>query len=484
MDSERKSLPQDNCETKATFRKPSGDVANRNYRRHSPVTPVSSSSDGSPKCEHSSSPVYSKGNPARITEPQQRRKDTDRELDKNSGRSNNDRGGDSYRHSDRHSSRNSYGHFRHDDYGRHEKHSDDGRRHYQSSSHSGRDSRGFTCSSHAREETGYGRARDQLRNADKYLHDRYDSSGHRSRDRGKESLSIERQKYKDKDSSPDRTGSGRKHTNLISEEKDRERHGRDKDGRDDRRDYRRSSRDHKSDQTLHNDESRGYRNDSKDLHAQKGKNKREDLEINRNKDKYIKASVEENEEKFDFGHENEEPFAKKPKLSNTNEGNDCGRDVTKLYTTVADEKQPLSSKRGHDTGGKDPVEPVHADSAEAATDLNAAKVAAMKAAELVNKNLVGVGFMSTEQKKKLLWGSKKSTVSEESGHRWDTSLIGDRDRQEKFNKLMGVKGNVNVDHKADDPVQAEKQKELQMDLEKQYTAGLRRRDGRTVGLGL
>uniref|UniRef100_A0A2P2KM64 Arginine/serine-rich coiled-coil protein 2 isoform X3 n=1 Tax=Rhizophora mucronata TaxID=61149 RepID=A0A2P2KM64_RHIMU len=46
MDSERKSLPQDNCETKATFRKPSGDVANRNYRRHSPVTPVSSSSDG------------------------------------------------------------------------------------------------------------------------------------------------------------------------------------------------------------------------------------------------------------------------------------------------------------------------------------------------------------------------------------------------------------------------------------------------------
>jgi hypothetical protein len=33
-------------------------------------------------------------------------------------------------------------------------------------------------------------------------------------------------------------------------------------------------------------------------------------------------------------------------------------------------------------------------------------------------------------------------------------------------------------------VEAEKQKELQMDLEKQYTAGLRRRDGRTVGLGL
>lgn len=35
-----------------------------------------------------------------------------------------------------------------------------------------------------------------------------------------------------------------------------------------------------------------------------------------------------------------------------------------------------------------------------------------------------------------------------------------------------------------DVLRAEKQKELQLDLEKQYTAGLRRRDGRTVGLGL
>lgn len=86
--------------------------------------------------------------------------------------------------------------------------------------------------------------------------------------------------------------------------------------------------------------------------------------------------------------------------------------------------------------------------------------------------------MSTDQKKKLLWGNKKSTTAEEvfpsllylndlldplcyllfvsfsfllfalhflnilgnnffqSGHRWDTALFGDRDRQEKFNKLM------------------------------------------------
>ena len=62
-------------------------------------------------------------------------------------------------------------------------------------------------------------------------------------------------------------------------------------------------------------------------------------------------------------------------------------------------------------------------------------------------------------------------------------MFGDRERQEKFNKLMGVKGDTKTEHKPD-VHDADKQKELQMELEKQYTAGLRRRDGRTVGLGL
>ncbi|XP_031128869.1 arginine/serine-rich coiled-coil protein 2-like isoform X2 [Ipomoea triloba] len=92
--------------------------------------------------------------------------------------------------------------------------------------------------------------------------------------------------------------------------------------------------------------------------------------------------------------------------------------------------------------------------------------------------------MTADQKKKLLWGSKKNTTnSEESAHCWDTSTFGDCERQEKFNKLMGVKGNMKMENKPGTQ-DAEKQKELQMDLEKQYTAGLRRRDGRTVGLGL
>ncbi|KAJ0099058.1 hypothetical protein Patl1_21161 [Pistacia atlantica] len=97
-----------------------------------------------------------------------------------------------------------------------------------------------------------------------------------------------------------------------------------------------------------------------------------------------------------------------------------------------------NSKQAQGTGGN--VALSQADDGDSVTNgLDAAKVAAMKAAELVNKNLVGGGYMSTDQKKKLLWGNKKSTTTEESVHRWDTALFGDRDRQEKFNKLMSLR---------------------------------------------
>ncbi|KAG8088160.1 hypothetical protein GUJ93_ZPchr0010g8561 [Zizania palustris] len=126
--------------------------------------------------------------------------------------------------------------------------------------------------------------------------------------------------------------------------------------------------------------------------------------------------------------------------------------------------------------------------------VDAAKVAAMKAAELVNKNLVGFGVgtgrLSTDQKKKLLWGNKKSNPPESSTH-WDTNMFSDRERQEKFNKLMGVKSSTSasaqeneVDNKDGGSSDAQKQEEQDTDLEKHYIAGLRRRDGRTVGLGL
>ncbi|CAN6318817.1 unnamed protein product, partial [Urochloa humidicola] len=125
--------------------------------------------------------------------------------------------------------------------------------------------------------------------------------------------------------------------------------------------------------------------------------------------------------------------------------------------------------------------------------VNAAKVAAMKAAELVNRNIAafgaGTGRLSTDQKKKLLWGNKKSNPSEETSNRWDLNLFSDRERQEKFNKLMGVKSSAplqgnEVENKDGSSVEVKKLEELDTNLEKHYIAGLRRRDGRTVGLGL
>ncbi|XWS43037.1 hypothetical protein CRYUN_Cryun16bG0066700 [Craigia yunnanensis] len=187
-------------------------------------------------------------------------------------------------------------------------------------------------------------------------------------------------------------------------------------------------------------------------------------------------------EKSTFDSKNQESPAKKPKLFSSGKGIDYDKD--------ADEKRS-SLEQVEKTSGRVTIGHVHGNDVDITNDVTAAKVAAMKAAELVNRNLIGAGHsnMTTEQKKKLLWGSKKSTPAEESGHRWDTALFGDRERQEKFNKLMGVKGDVTVEHKPDNQngsglIQAEKQRELQLDLEKQYTAGLRRRDGRTVGLGL
>ncbi|CAH9062394.1 unnamed protein product [Cuscuta europaea] len=182
-----------------------------------------------------------------------------------------------------------------------------------------------------------------------------------------------------------------------------------------------------------------------------------------------------------FSSSKDEVFvAKRSKFDIIDVETKSGIDVAKP-AICADEKHYSSPKQGEvssDQGVKD-------------SDIDAAKVAAMKAAELVNKNLIGTGCLTADQKKKLLWGNKKSSYkSEESAHCWDTSTFGDLERQEKFNKLMGVKGNTSVEHKPpggvvpEAAVEKQREQQLQIDLERQYTAGLRRRDGRTVGLGL
>ncbi|CAK7340247.1 unnamed protein product [Dovyalis caffra] len=467
MDTGIQSPQLENIETKATFRKPSNDMANRKYRRHSPLN-GSPSSDGG-------SPVVHRDDSAKAS---QRRKDEEKELERDSRRSRYQKNGDSYRHSDRHSTRSSHGYSRNDDY-RHDRRVDDGERHYQASSRSGWELK----------DGERGRSRDHARNVEKYSGDRYDSLGNRSRD--KERGSSEHRQLKDKEFSPDRVGSSRKYMSTASEEKDRDQHRRDRDGRDERRDYHRSSGDHKSDRSSYYEETRGhqtdssgrdgrqrlresFKNDPKELNCQKEK-KHDNWESSREKDRYSKVPGEKNDDKSVFGSENQESPAKKSKLFSSKKDSDNSREVN--------EKKSSSSLLAQEVENKGNVGQTDANNLEAANDLDAAKVAAMKAAELVNKNLVGGGFMSTEQKKKLLWGSKKSAAPEETGRRWDTAMFGDPERKEKFNKLMGVKGDVKVEPKPDSQ-DAEKQKELQMDLEKQYTAGLRRRDGRTVGLGL
>ncbi|KAM7271084.1 hypothetical protein ACFE04_030298 [Oxalis oulophora] len=382
MESNLQSSPrEDDRATKPAFRKPSSDVVNRKYRRRSPAAGGSSSPDGSPK--HDGSSV-------------QKRKDGSTELDKDAGRSQYGKSGDSHKHTDRQSSRGTHGHSRHDDYKKHDKYRDDEEKsHHRLSSRSNRESQ----DQHSRYESKHGRSRDYSRHVDKYSRDRVDDLSYRNKDMEKESS----------------------HSELS---KDKDRYRRDFDGHHRKYDDCESKRD---------------RNQQGKDHT-KGK------------------SV--------LGSDEQEPSVKKSKFSSSAD-----------HVKEVDEKRPSDSKQTQEISGQGET-----NGSEAAKDLDAAKVAAMKAAELVNKNLVGTGFMSTDQKKKLLWGNKKTAAAQESGHRWDTSSFGDNERQEKFNKLMGVKGDIKAENKSDQD--ATKQMELQIDLEKQYTAGLRRRDGRTVGLGL
>ncbi|XP_028063400.1 arginine/serine-rich coiled-coil protein 2-like isoform X2 [Camellia sinensis] len=420
----------ENADAKAAFRKPLNDAANRKYRRRSPVG-GSSSSDGSPRREHSSSPIHSREDPASDSDPR-RRKDDGRDFDRDSGGNHHGRSGDSYRYFDRQSSRSSHNYQRQDDYDRHEKHTAEVKNY--SSSRSGRESRVSIQSDHTRRESEHYRSRDHLHGDDRYSRDRSDGSGRRSRDKEKETSSLEYQKYKGKDSLSDRAGSGRRYTNSNVEDikyGERDRYKGDGDGRDEKRDYVRSSRDYRNDCSPVREEHRGHRNDSTSRRdsarhrlkeasksdpreldgeriAKKEKRKYDDQETGRHKDRYVGEPGEQLE------------------------------DISK-FTTGANERHSSSSKQAQELVVKVTSEQSPAKVLESANDIDAAKVAAMRAAELVNRNLIGTGYMSTDQKKKLLWGNKKSTTAEEFGHHWDTALFSDRERQEKFNKLMSLR---------------------------------------------
>ncbi|XP_010271791.1 PREDICTED: arginine/serine-rich coiled-coil protein 2 isoform X2 [Nelumbo nucifera] len=538
MESNAQSQSQDNADKKPSFRKPSNDAANRKYRRRSPGSgSASSSSDGSPKRGRSRSPVYSREEPTKVSDDRRRRRDDGREIEVDPARGRYGKDSDAYRHSDRQSYGSSRDYRRHDDYSRH-KYTSEGERSYQRlSSRSGREPRGDSRADNTRHESEHDKLRDYGWHVDKHSLHKPDADRHRIKDKEREAMDLEHPKYKGKDSTTDRTVSGRRHANSNMEETkmgDWDRHNRDRGGRDDKRDYKRSLVDHKNDQTSYHGEYRGHGKDStterddggislretqksnsKELERERNaateKRKNDGKDTERPKERYDRESeehfksdsrnsgyrprdvVNEQYQDKEIRANLDEESSKKLKLFNSDTGSGSakeGQSVAKSSTSSSDGRLSSTSKQVQEIADKI-SEHAHssAGEAEAAHDLNAAKVAAMKAAELVNRNLISGGYMTTDQKKKLLWGNKKNSNTEESSHRWDMAQFSDRERQEKFNKLMGVKGESKVDHKQDEKdggalLRAEKQKELQLDLEKQYTAGLRRRDGRTVGLGL
>ncbi|XWS43038.1 hypothetical protein CRYUN_Cryun16bG0066800 [Craigia yunnanensis] len=215
MGSNLQTSSPDGSDAKAAFCKPSNDASNRQYRRRSPVSSLSSSEGSSPQRDHSVSPMVSRDDLAKSADT--RLGKDERELDRDSSRNQYSRNGDSYRYSDRQSSGSSHGYSRHDDYVRNDNRADEYSKYDRLSSRSGGESRVSTHSDHPRQESDLSRSKDYSQNSDKYSRNRYDGSGHRSRDKEKESPSLEHQKYKDKDSSTDRVGSGRRHVNSISE---------------------------------------------------------------------------------------------------------------------------------------------------------------------------------------------------------------------------------------------------------------------------
>lgn len=464
------------------FRKPSNDSGSKKYRRRSPAA-GSSSSDESPIRDRITSPPATKKDHEKASNGQ-RRKDRKHELDRDSGRNLYGRGGDSYRLPERQSSRSSQDHYRHDDDYRRNRYGDDADRDY---------SRSSRHSSHSRKENAH-RSRDYERDYEKCLRDKSERLADRSRDREK-GFSHENQKHKDKDSSSDRAGSGCNLRSPPSEDiKVKERDiCEDKEDKEQKTVLQRSSEDHK---TAYED-FRRHRNDSNPKRDSSGHRQKE-TRVSDNKSqedekltKQQKNSDERSKHSGRYHRESEEQFdkrnmrytkdqdysAKKPKLFGSNGSGEGGADVikekavSKWSTNPNSAQDPTCSGTSEATGLAD-------------SDIDAAKLAAVQAAALVNHNLIGTGCLTADQKKKLLWGNKKTARTEEHGHRWDTTVLGDVERQEKFQKLMGVKGEVKVEHKAEDHNVEKQREQLQMDLEKQYTAGLRRRDGRTVGLGL
>ncbi|XP_021851072.1 uncharacterized protein [Spinacia oleracea] len=264
----------------------------------------------------------------------------------------------------------------------------------------------------------HGRSSDSYRQSSRgNRHDEHSRSDYRDRE---SDYNRSKDRYRDVDRYPrDRSDRTRYDGRRGGRYDDSDRRFRDRDHhQDEKRDYR-SFRGHQSDFNSKKDASDVKDSEGAKFNQEKSKNEG----LDGHEEKYGRARGR-SEERSAFV--SEEFPAKRSKFS-------LGSDDRK------DGRQSSGSKQSEDFAAKVSPEQGLVSGDDSVTGLDAAKVAAVKAAQLVNQNLTSTGFMTADQKKKLLWGNKKSSATEESSHHWDTSLFSDRERQEKFNKLMSLR---------------------------------------------
>ncbi len=110
--------------------------------------------------------------------------------------------------------------------------------------------------------------------------------------------------------------------------------------------------------------------------------------------------------------------------------------------------------------------------------------------------------LSRQEKAKLLWGAKKDAaaagvVPAAGNNRWEAAEFNDTQQKLKFQRLMGAhhdshmglqtnkqQAAAGVEASAAAIMGREQQQKVLSDVERQFIQGLRRADGRTVGLGL
>ncbi|GER51907.1 hypothetical protein STAS_29317 [Striga asiatica] len=401
---------RENLDSKAEFRKPLNDSANRKYRRRSSVAGSSSSSDGSPPRDRNSSLVQLRKDITKFD-------DDDDERNRDNTR-------------DRQSSRR---YHRHDDHIRSDRRVDDYDRGYSKSSYH------YRLGLRDKNNSNYSRSDKELpsrhcvKDVDTNSHGKSDGLGHRSRDKN----------------SYDRAGFDNRHANIEKKDSDPDRD--DRSDRYGRMDYRKSSMDYKGDRLPAYEESRDQINDYSSRRENSGRRLKESSSRYSKEVRCKCGSTREKTQHFPFDG-SLKILSRSPGLHKVQDSRDTKEDSGVCPTRV---KKLSLRRRGFSmestATGPDGMFPfstvVPSEKAYVTdSDIDAVKIAAMKAVELAEVEV----------------------------------------QREFFNMIsheMGVKGDPKVESKLYDPDVEKEREQLQVELERQYTAGLRRRDGRTVGLG-